>query len=77
MTEKKDWRLRNQIDYLFGVKLTLINYKPKNENWEHDHCEFCWEKFEDENQKGYATKDQYHWVCTECYTDFKEMFNWN
>lgn len=76
MTDKNDWRLRNQIDYLYEVELFLLNYQSKRSNWEHDHCEFCWEKFEDANQKGYTTRDNYYWICTQCYNDFREMFKW-
>ena len=24
---------------------------------------------------GYCTKDKKHWVCEDCFNDFKEMFN--
>lgn len=26
--------------------------------------------------EGYATDDNYHWVCTKCFNDFKDMFEW-
>ena len=30
MTNKNDWRLTNQMDYLFGKKLLHIHYEPYN-----------------------------------------------
>lgn len=42
--------------------------------WWHDHCEFCWEKIEaDKDMTCYCTEDHHHWVCEECYNDFKDM----
>ncbi|MBM2824639.1 MAG: hypothetical protein HW402_303 [Dehalococcoidales bacterium] len=26
---------------------------------------------------GYATIDDYYWICENCFQDFKEMFAWN
>jgi hypothetical protein len=40
-----DWRLQGQEKYLKGVMLSLIAYSPSNPNNDHDHCEFCGEKF--------------------------------
>jgi hypothetical protein len=45
----------------------------------HEHCEFCWEKFSahpDTLHEGYATNDDYFWICPTCYQDFREMFQW-
>jgi hypothetical protein len=42
-----DWRLRSQEDYLQGATLVHKRYKAWSEDWEHDHCEFCWTKFMD------------------------------
>jgi hypothetical protein len=30
----------------------------------------------DDLNDGYATKDQYHWVCKACYEDFRGQFRW-
>jgi len=84
MVEKNDWRLTNQEDYLAGVTLVRRSYRQnaKNPEWDHDHCEFCFEKFSldssiDELREGYATLDDYRWICPSCFEDFKEMFKWN
>jgi len=72
MTNKDDWRLTNQANYLKYVKLIRTKYVSSAE---HDHCEFCWYKFK-KNDIGYCTVDRYHWICERCYSDFKEMFAW-
>lgn len=30
---------------------------------------------QDVEREAYTTEDEYHWVCKECFDDFKEMFN--
>ena len=59
MIEKNDWRLRNQTKYLLGKKMLFQNYLSMDQSWDHDHCEFCWNKFPEECDKGYATEDKY------------------
>jgi hypothetical protein len=27
-------------------------------------------------QEGYATEDNYRWICEECFEDFKDLFDW-
>ena len=76
MTERNDWRLTNQIDYLTGKKLKYSNYKKHSNIWNHDHCEFCFEKLSNECQNGYCTIDSRHWICKRCFEDFKSMFGW-
>ncbi len=75
-----DWRLfRGQEKYLHGVTLIQQSYKPKSPYNDHDHCEFCMDKFgQDRNDLdyGYSTEDNDIWICSDCYNDFKEMFKW-
>lgn len=78
MLEKNDWRLVNQQEYLMNAELSKSVYKPLSKNWDHDHCAFCWDKFSENAEdlsSGYCTKDKKHWICEECFNDFKEMFN--
>ncbi len=73
-----DWRLRNQEDYLKSEVLIKSKYKKPSEKWDHDHCDFCFEKFSENDgdlHEGYCTKDKRIWICEECYEDFKEDFN--
>ena len=79
-----DWRRQGQEEYLKGVVLVHRKYRlyQKNPNWDHDHCEFCGEKFSlldapDHLKEGYATEDDYRWICSACCQDFKEEFGWN
>jgi hypothetical protein len=74
-----DWRLRGQERYLKGVFLFWATYSPYREGWDHDHCSFCWRKFAIDGgdfTEGYMTKDRYHWICKECFLDFKYKFGW-
>ncbi len=82
MREENDWRLTNQLSYLKGAALAWRTYSPPSENWEHDHCEFCWAKFSAAGQpdvfrEGYNTADEYRWVCKTCFDDFKDLFEWH
>lgn len=73
-----DWRLTNQMSYLYRAKLKRCQFKGKNIA-DHEHCEFCMEKFSFEAntlKEGYCTLDQYRWICEECFEDFKEIFEW-
>jgi hypothetical protein len=78
-----DWRLQGQEKYLQGVTLVRCRYRryPNNPSWEHDHCEFCSAKFMVEDlpgvlHQGYATKDDYRWICEQCFADFSVTFEW-
>ena len=81
MIKEDDWRLDGQEEYLRGVYLRLTSYRLGDPGYDHDHCEFCWRKiavFDDPDAQrvGYATVDRLHWVCRQCFEDFKEMFAW-
>ena len=74
-----DWRRQGQEKYLKGVILLHRMYQPYRPGWEHDHCEFCGNKFslnQGDLKEGYSTKNGYHWVCSDCFNDFKNEFNW-
>lgn len=75
--KQNDWRLTNQMNYLYQKTLTLIPFTPDREGWEHEHCAFCSERIETGGQKAYATLDRYHWICQDCFNDFKEQFQWS
>ena len=79
MREPNDWRLTNQLAYLKGAQLARRSYRAFRENWEHDHCEFCWSKFAETDapdvlHEGYATEDGLHWICANCFDDFRSLF---
>jgi len=72
--DRNDWRFRDQDGYLMCAKLTRSNFDISIR--EHDHCEFCFEKFNNNSQYGYHTLDNYYWICVSCFDDFRKMFNW-
>ena len=81
MREEDDWRLQGQEEYLKGIPLWWKKYVRYSETWEHDHCEFCWAKFMEEDypdvlHEGYASEDNYRWICAQCFDDFKDLFEW-
>ena len=75
---QSDWRLTNQMNYLYGVTLKKSDFKTAACG-DHAHCEFCFDKFSNEEGSlkfGYCTLDSYHWVCNKCFRDFCEQFEW-
>jgi len=81
MREANDWRLTNQLSCLGGVVLSRKTYSQSSERWDHDHCAFCWAKVMDRDdpevrREGYATQDEYHWICPTCFEDFRDVFRW-
>jgi hypothetical protein len=81
MREPDDWRLTNQACYLRGVTLVWRSYSPGNPENDHDHCQFCSDKFmvsESETfHEGWSTEDGHRWICATCCDDFQELFRWN
>lgn len=74
-----DWRVSGQEKYLLGAVLTRQKYHAPRIGWDHDHCDFCWSKFsestaEDTLQEGYTTSDKSHWICPQCFSDFRDSF---
>ena len=76
MLKQNDWRLTNQMNYLYGKTLVHENYKKFSDSWDHDHCEFCNDKIGEDTKLYYCTLDHYHWICEKCFEDFKNIFNW-
>jgi phage terminase large subunit-like protein len=79
--EPNDWRLTNQEKYFKNAVLSWKKYTKYREGWEHDHCEFCRAKFMEQPgpeilTEGFATSDNYRWVCKTCFEDFKNLFQW-
>jgi hypothetical protein len=65
------------MKYLKGSRLLRSKWRPFDERRDHDHCEFCGDKFnETEIEAGYCTEDFDKWICEECFADFMETFEW-
>ncbi|MCM1225339.1 MAG: hypothetical protein NC548_63920 [Lachnospiraceae bacterium] len=81
--EEDDWRLiRGQDEYLRNKKFQYKEFKKLQDDWDHEHCEFCWHKFmenpegvKDCSKQGYCSVDGKYWVCEECFNDFAEKLN--
>jgi len=68
-----------QERYLKAAVLHWSNWTRPRPTWDHDHCEFCWAKFMEEDfpevlHFGYTTADRYRWICKQCFEDFKDNF---
>ena len=82
MNGKQDWGKVGW--YLRGKVLVHRRYRQyaKNPTWDHDHCEFCGAEFSIRNDpdvltEGYATENDYHWVCGKCFHELREDFGWS
>lgn len=76
-----DWRLTNQGTYLSRARLRCSTWHRPREDWDHNHCEFCWAEFSDYPSMphlriGLVTTDGRHWICPPCYRDFAARFVW-
>ena len=81
MSDNAEWRLGGQERYLTGVTLRWQEYHASRADWDHDHCAFCWKKFMERTtpnveHAGYATADQKHWICRQCFDDLRDRFGW-
>ena len=76
-----DWRLTGQERYLTGVTLYRRPWRQPKPDWDHDHCEFCGATFASDAvpetlREGWATDDEYRWICEGCFADFRDRFGW-
>lgn len=74
----RDWRLDGMETHfacLNGRMLENAALEP-TENWDHEHCVFCWEKLNEPGIEWYRTEDGRDWICPVCFEDFKERFGW-
>jgi hypothetical protein len=59
------------------VTLSARKYSLYRPGWDHEHCEFCGATFSlcaGDLDSGYATADEYRWVCAACFAGFREEF---
>lgn len=75
-----DWRRQGQEKYLMNKTLVKGYYISCRVGWDHDHCEFCGNKFsladKDSLKHGYSTLDYKHWICEDCFEDFICEYRW-
>jgi hypothetical protein len=84
MVDESDWRWSNGGEYLVGLTFYQRRWTMTRPEWDHDHCELCFAKFMAEDavdaeilHDGYATEDQYRWLCEQCFADFRDHFRWS
>lgn len=83
-----DGRLRNPRDRLKDANLRWKRYRRWTSTWRHGACEFCRTEFSESGEPGTlhsgysvlgagpAGQDDYSWVCTVCFEDFRDRFGW-
>lgn len=83
MKQKDDWRLGGHERHLRGVMVIRRKQRhySRNPEWDHDQCQFCGATSSlldnpDYLKEGYATTDDYRWICPVCYEDFKYDLDW-
>lgn len=78
MIPKDDWRRTWQDSLPKGAVFRCVaQYVPPRPDWDHEHCELCFEKIGAGGiPGGYAAADGYRWLCPVCWQDFHEEFDW-
>ena len=74
-----DWRRAGQEEFLKGIALRLEPFLPPRPSWDHEHCEFCHAKISQlpgDLAQGWTTADHTRWICTQCFADFRDEFEW-
>jgi len=83
VTGTEDWRITDQEEYMMDMPLYYLKFVPFSDEWNHEHCEFCWTTFslhESDEHEGYCTlpdnRRGARWICKQCFLDFKDRFRW-
>lgn len=83
MNEEHDWRLDMAQDPEFysKYKWQFKKWTKTRDHWSHDHCEFCNAEISQVQNpeilnEGWTNEDEYYWICSTCFEDFRELFKW-
>lgn len=61
---------------LRGIDESYLRGDRCRELW-HRHCDFCTKEITtDADETCYCTEDGSDWICSECFEDFKQKFEW-
>ena len=85
--EENNEKLAARLHYLLGSSFTRTPYRKLSDEWEHEHCQVCWEKISEIKGEGilheaYAStatekwRAEFHWICSECYEKHREHMLW-
>jgi hypothetical protein len=65
MNSAQEWELYKlkRLERLRGSTFALADYRAPSDEWDHDHCEGCWKKFQlledgEKELRGYCTTFQ-------------------
>lgn len=73
----EDWRLTNQMKYLYKKTLMRVSFLEYPEK-DHEHCSFCWEKFSRLNEtlkEGYGVGVDIHGTISQTHTWAQTSWN--
>lgn len=65
--------------HLAGLVLRWKKYQQRSPDWDHDHCEFCGDKFMEEVDgkmfnAGWTDDEQNNWICSDCFEKNKDKY---
>ena len=81
MEQAEDWRYEN-AKRLMGATFSARTYQKPSDEWDHEHCVGCWQKFAESGeppdviQAGYVTSND-AWICPECFADLHVLLKWS
>jgi hypothetical protein len=82
MTDSRDWRLDN-LQRLKGLRFVRAVFRKRRDDWDHEHCVGCWQKFAEFGNPpevlhgGFREVERDEWVCPDCFEAFREELNWS
>ena len=90
LEQEGDWRYTYHLELLRGQSFRFCAYQEEQFGNDHHHCSACWQKIAERDwpevvHQGYVTryaipdgsgKWQWNWVCENCYSDLRELLNW-
>ncbi len=88
LVDDDDWRLSSPGADLAGHTFRWAEWVRRRDDWDHDHCEFCWAKMTDLSKPdtddheyfsgGWVTaaaSDGGRWVCPTCFRELSESLD--
>lgn len=82
MTDSRDWRLDN-LQPLKGFRFSRAVLRTRRDDWDHEHCVGCWQKFAESGNppevlhEGFREVNRDEWVCPDCFETFREELSWS
>ena len=82
MTDSGDWRLDN-LQHLKGVRFSRTVFRKRRDDWDHEHCAGCWQKFAEFGnppevlREGFLEVNRDEWVCPDCFEAFRGELCWS